>query len=121
MQATWVVTAVALAGAAFMLRFLIALLREGASSVCYLVVPVRRGPKKVVHLKAVRGVYFDDDCRAAESDRSARYLNLLEDEHYAKGKYSSGLIAVDVGPISDGLWRRSIHPGRGNVFRQHWF
>jgi hypothetical protein len=46
MWATWVVAAIALAAAAFMLRFLIALLREGAPSVCYWVVPVRREPKR---------------------------------------------------------------------------
>jgi hypothetical protein len=42
MWAAFAVAAVALAGTAFMLRFLIALLREGAPSVCYWVVPVRR-------------------------------------------------------------------------------
>ncbi len=46
MWATWVVAAIALAAAAFMLTFLIALLREGAPSVCYWVVPVRREPRK---------------------------------------------------------------------------
>jgi len=43
MWASWGIAAVALAGAAFMLRFLIALLREGAPSVSYCVVPVTRG------------------------------------------------------------------------------
>ncbi len=43
MWAALVVAGVALAGTAFMLRFLFALLREGAPSVCYWVVPVRRG------------------------------------------------------------------------------
>lgn len=45
MWATWGVAAVALTAVAFMLRFLIALLLEGAPSVCYWVVPVRREPK----------------------------------------------------------------------------
>ena len=35
MWAAWVIAAIALAGAAFMLRFMMALLREGAPSVCY--------------------------------------------------------------------------------------
>jgi hypothetical protein len=46
MWATGVVAAIALAAAAFMLTFLIALLREGAPSLCYWVVPVRREPKR---------------------------------------------------------------------------
>src|ERR1022692_2484571 len=46
MWATWVVAAIALAAVAFMLTFLIALLREGAPSVCYRVVPVRREPER---------------------------------------------------------------------------
>jgi hypothetical protein len=45
MWAGWVVAAIALAATAFMLRFLIALLREGAPSVCYWVVPVREEPQ----------------------------------------------------------------------------
>jgi hypothetical protein len=45
MWAAWVVAAIAWAGAAFMLRFLIALLRESAPSVWYWVVPVRRDPR----------------------------------------------------------------------------
>ncbi len=46
MWPAWVIAAIALAGAAFMFRFLMALLRERAPSVCYWVVPVRPGPRK---------------------------------------------------------------------------
>jgi hypothetical protein len=46
MFATWGIAAIALAAAAFMLRFLIALLREGAPSVCYWVLPHHQDPKK---------------------------------------------------------------------------
>ncbi len=46
MWAPWVAAAIALAAVAFMLTFLIALLREGAPSVCYWVVPVRREPRR---------------------------------------------------------------------------
>ena len=46
MWAAWVVAAIALAAAAFMLSFLMALLREGAPSVCYWMVPVRRKLEK---------------------------------------------------------------------------
>ena len=48
MWASWGIAAVALAGAAFMLRFLIALLGEGAPSVSYCVVPVTRGTEKQI-------------------------------------------------------------------------
>ena len=48
MWAAWVVAAIALAGCGFMLRFLIAMLREGAPSVCYWIVPVRRGPEREI-------------------------------------------------------------------------
>ncbi len=41
MWETWIVAAIALAAAAFMLKFLIALLSEGAPAVCYWVVAVR--------------------------------------------------------------------------------
>jgi hypothetical protein len=78
----------------------------------------RRGPKKEVHLKALRGIYFGEDCRATESDRSAGCVELLENETYAKEKSSSGFIALDVRPIA-GLGWRAIHPTRGNIFREH--
>ena len=119
MWPAWVIAAIALAGAAFMLRFLMALLREGAPSVGYWVVPVRRGPqKKEVHLEALRGIYFDDDCRATENHRSAGCVELLERENYAKEEFSSGLIALDVRSIA-GIDSRSIRPKRGHIFREH--
>jgi hypothetical protein len=43
-----VFAAIALAAAAFMLRFLIALLREGSPSVCYWVVPGRQGEGEIL-------------------------------------------------------------------------
>src|SRR5271154_1637064 len=95
MWTAWVVAAIALAGAAFMLRFLIALLREGPPSVCCWVVPARGAPEKECHQKAVRGIYFDGNCRAAR-DGSARCEGLLEKESYANEEFHSGLIAFDV-------------------------
>jgi len=118
MWAAWVVAAIALAGAAFMLRFLMALLREGPPSVCYWVVPVRRAPEKGCHLIALRGIYFDDDCRAMRGGSTCSG-ELLENEKYANGKVSSGLIAFDVRSIA-GFDSRSIHPRRGQIFRGHW-
>ena len=93
-----------------MLRFLIALLREGAPSVCYRVVMVGREPEKDEPLRVLRGIYFDDDSRATEGDRGDYRCELLENEHYAKEKRTSGLIALEVHPVSVGLGWRSIHP-----------
>jgi hypothetical protein len=120
MWAAWVVVAIAWAAVAFMLRFLIALLREGEPSVCFWVVPVHRERKKNEHLKVVRGIYSDDDCRATERDRTASCAELLENQDYANEDCSSGLIALDVRHVSKRLGRRSIHPRRGDVFREHW-
>jgi hypothetical protein len=57
MWASLVIAAVALAGAAFMLRFLIALLRDRAPSVCYCVVPVRPELKR---REVLRSDWMDD-------------------------------------------------------------
>jgi hypothetical protein len=118
MWAAWVVAAIALAGAGFMLRFLIAILREGAPSVCYWVAPACQAPEKTQHLDVLRGIYFDETCSAAEIDRSAHYLDLLENDNYAKEECDSGLIALDVPPASARVGWRSIDPSRGFVFRE---
>jgi hypothetical protein len=120
MWAAWVVAAIALAATAFLLRFLIALLRESAPPVCYWLVPVRREPGKKGHLKGVRGIYFDDDCRATESYCSDYRLELMGNEHHAEGKCASNLITLAVRPVPDNVVWRSIEPSRGNVFRGRW-
>jgi hypothetical protein len=117
MWAALVVAAVALAALAFMLMFLIALLRDGAPSVCYWAVPVRRELYRPVH-GALSANCVEDDCRALECNRGEYDVELLEKENYAKAECSSGLIALDV-PASDGLGWRSIRQRRGSVFRQH--
>ena len=116
MWPAWVVAAIALAAAAFMLRFLIALLREGAPSVCYWVVPVRRGQEKEVHLKALGGIYFEDECCATHPDDY--HLEFLENEGHAEEKYDSGVIALDGRPADARLGWRSIYSSRGYGFRQ---
>jgi hypothetical protein len=117
MWPSWIIAAIALAGTAFMLRFLMALLREGAPSICYGVVPVRQAPKKEVHLKTLRGIYFDDDRRATENHCSAGCVELLERENYAKEEFSSGLIALDVRSFAC-VDSRSIRQNRGHIFRE---
>ena len=117
MWTAWVVAAIALAGAAFMLRFLMALLREGPPSVCYWVVPERWGPQKEAQLKALHGIYFDDDCHTAR-DGGTCSGELLENENYAKEEISSGLIALDVRSIA-GVDSRSIYARRAQIYREH--
>jgi len=120
MWATWVVAGVALAGVAFMLRFLAALLREGTPSVCYWVVQVRQETAKERPLQALRGIYLDDDGRATKSDRGDNRCELLENEHYAKEKRTAGFVALRVHPRLVGFGRRSIGPKRVDAFRKPW-
>ena len=121
MWAAWIVAAIALAGAAFMIRFLIASLDEGAPSVWYWVAPVRTAPEKKGHLRVLCRICFDDDCRATESGRGDYGLELVENKNYAKEECSSDLIALDVRPVSNRFGWCSINPGRGYVFREHRF
>jgi hypothetical protein len=120
MWAAWAVAAIAFAATAFMLRFLIALLRESAPSVCYWLVAVRPEPEKERHPKVLRGIYFDDDCRATASDHGDYRLELMENEHDAEKKRTSGLITLAVRPVPDNVVWRSGQPSRGNVFRGSW-
>jgi hypothetical protein len=110
MFAASVVAVVALAAVGFMLWFLTALLSEGAPSVCYWAVPVSRELKKEEQPKVLRGVYFDDDCLARENERGD---HRVENEYHAKEKCTSGLIALDVRPVSDSLGWGSVHARRG--------
>jgi hypothetical protein len=118
MWTAWVVAAIALAGALFMLRFLMALLSEEPPSVGYWVVPMRRAPEKERHLAALRGMYFDGDYRGLSD--GAGCGELPERENYAKEEFHSGLIAFDafdVRPVA-GFESGSIHPRRGRIFRE---
>jgi hypothetical protein len=118
MWGAWLVATIALAAATFMLGFLIALLREGAPTVCYWVVPVRGRIEKKHHLKVLSSIYVDEDCRARENKRSDYDSDLLENENYAQEECSSGLIALDVRFVG-GLGWRPIYSRRGSIFREH--
>jgi hypothetical protein len=109
--------AIMLVGGAFLVWFLLALLRELAPPVCYWVVPAGRRPEKQRDLAVLRGIYADEDCRAPEGDRDYR-PELLENENYAKEKCASGLIALDVRSISASMDWRSIHTRRVYGFRE---
>ena len=103
MWATWVVAAIALAATAFMLTFLIALLREGAPSVCYWVVPVRREPKReLVEILST----------TAWTTVAGRSLSCLQRSRRATGSLQSGRCAkrrlLATGSSSD---QGSSHPG----------
>jgi len=91
-----------------MIWFLIGLVREGAPSVCYWVVPINRGRGQ--EILAV-GSHGDANCWEPEWNRSEDYLELLENESHAKQECTSGLIALDVRPASAGMGWRSIHNG----------
>ena len=112
--------AIAVTGTAFMVWFLLALLRERAPSVCYWVVPGRRRPEKHRHPGALCGIYAGEDCRAPEGKRSDYYVELLENEVYAK-ECVSGLIALDIRPVSTHLGWRSIWSRRDQVFHERRF
>lgn len=110
-------TAIALIGTGFMVWFLIGLLREWGTVVCNWIVPARRGPEKRRHLEVLHRIYADKDCRAPEGKRSDYYVELLENEGHAK-KYASGLIVLDVRPMSANLRWRSIRPSQLHTFRE---
>jgi len=116
MWAAWAIAAIALVAIAFMLGFLIALLRESAPSVCYWVVPTQRELEKKGHLKVLRGIYFDDESRSGSGDYG---FELMENENHGKQERSSNLVALDVRVASVGLGWRSIRPRRGYLFRDH--
>ncbi|MFZ0813887.1 MAG: hypothetical protein WAM78_00135 [Candidatus Sulfotelmatobacter sp.] len=100
-----VVAAIALAAAAFMLRFLIALLREGAPAVCYWVVTVRRNSE-------VDESYVDKNYHVPECSRSEWWTELLvENQDHAKEVRASSLISLDVRHVSARLGWRSIRKG----------
>jgi len=121
MWEAWMVAAIALAAASFMIRFLIALLREGEPSVCYWVAPVRGEIERETKTGEERNlgfpirIYADEDSRSIESDYGGYRLE-LEYENSAK-EYASGLIALDVPTVSASLGRRSIRKGI-DVFRE---
>jgi hypothetical protein len=118
MWAAWIVAAVALLAAAFMLRVLVAFLSERPPSVFYWVVPVRSEGHRGM-FEAWSANYVEVDCQTAECDSREYYDELLENGNYAKQECSSGLIVFNVRAVSDGLGWRSIPTKRGHVFREH--
>jgi hypothetical protein len=118
MWAAWIVAAIALAGAAFMLRVLFAFLAEDVPAVCYWVVPARTEALSEV-VGARSHDHVDEDYRIAGCKYGEYYEELLENDNYEKE--CSGLIALDVRAISGGFGRRSIRSRPGLFFRDHGF
>ena len=123
MGAASVVAAVGFGAAAFMLRVLMGLLREGAPSVCYRVVRVCRKLKKGEDPEALGRIYVDESYRATEANRSAPYRGVLEKENHDEGRYGQGLIAIDVRDFAGRADRCAINSKHNAVLRQHrfWF
>ena len=119
MNAAFVVAAIGFGAAAFMLRFLIALLREGTPSVCYWVVPSRRQSWKEVW----RDTDVEDDYRWQSAGTGINAGKFLGKQNYAKGKYELGLITVDDHIISSELGWRTIDSRHCLLFRERrpWF
>jgi hypothetical protein len=120
MWAAWVVAAIALAGAGFMLWFLMALLRDCAPSGRYWVASVCKERKKERHLGKLGGIYVRENSRATETGGGGDYrLGLVGNENHAKEECASSLVTLDVRPVSEGMGGRSIHSKRGYVFPPH--
>jgi hypothetical protein len=123
MGAASIVAAVGFGAAAFMLSFLMALLREGAPSVGYRVVPVHWKLEKEKDLEALDRIYVDETCRATEANRSPSYRGVLEKEKHDEGRRGQGLIAIDVRNVSGGADWRAINAQHNVVLgqRRFWF
>jgi len=118
METAWVIPAIALTGAGFMLWFLIALLRESPPSVCYWVAQVPGKCEKGKDLVGLRRIYVDENCRATAANRSECYRQLPENENRETERCKSGLITVDVRALSDRLGWSAIHTKRSYSFRE---
>jgi hypothetical protein len=105
---------IALAGTAFLAWFTLGLLREIRPSTSFLVVAVRREPESEIP-EALSGL---GNGPTMECEQSAYSVKLLENQGYAK-KYTSGLIAIDVRPVSASLGWRSIRAKHIYAFRGH--
>jgi hypothetical protein len=103
MWEAWAVAAIALTAAAFMLRFLIALLREGAPAVCFWIVAARCNQEPDARI---------ENCDVPECNGSVHWSELfVEKQDYAKEVRTSGLISLDVRSVSASLGGRSIRKG----------
>ena len=95
MGTAWIVGAIAFGGAVFMLRFLLALLREGGPAARYWAAPERQNPQ-IEHLQFLRIAYDVGECHAKRRSRSSLAAGSLEGQNHAKGMHGSGLIDINV-------------------------
>jgi hypothetical protein len=88
-----------------MLRFLIALLREGTPAVCYWAVAERQ------NLQTVQ-IYVDENYDVPECDLGVCWPELsVENEDHAKEVRVSGLYSLDVHYVSGSHGWRSVRKG----------
>jgi hypothetical protein len=104
MWAAWVIAGIALAGVAFMLRFLIALLGEGAPSVCYWVMPAR--PRAEREILATHGGDGSENDWQALSGQPAMEVAVQGDSRRVK-----------LGGILAQRWSQTRWPGGQIVVR----
>ncbi len=108
--------AFALAGSAFMVWFLMGLLRDGQPFVCYLIVPTPRGQEMRL-FEAIDANDVDDDWPSREC-RGLYRLELLENlENESHAKATAGLIALDVHSAPASLGWSSIR-NQARAFRE---
>lgn len=107
MWASVVVAAIALAAAAYMLRFLMALLFEDGPSICYLVLPSYRELDTEKSSSSLRRIDFDEKCRATEVSGNTSD-DLLGKRNYVEENYFSGRIVFDVRSVSNGCGGRTV-------------
>ena len=108
--------AFALAGSAFMVWFLMGLLRDGQPSVCYWIVPIQRDPETSL-FQAMDANDVDDYWPSPECSGLYR-LELLENlENESHAKATAGLIALDVHSAPASLGWSSIR-NQARAFRE---
>jgi hypothetical protein len=120
MDAAWVVAAIGVGGAMFMLWFLSALLREGALSFRNWAAPKRQGLQRelqIKHLQLLRIAYDGGVCLQAGSNGSYGAVELSENENHEKDE-DSALITLDVRVVSGKRSWRTIHPKPIYVLRE---
>jgi hypothetical protein len=99
-------------GTAFMVWFLVALLREGALSILQWNVAARWEPEKERHLVGMRSIYAGETTACVvESHNGYAYSQILEKEVYAK-ECARGLFAFDIRFVSGAVGGRSIQARR---------
>ena len=124
MWAASVFVAIAFVGSGFMVWFLVGLLREGAPSVCYWVVPaiMTPGVRMASHGVSNHGMILhaiSEDGREEQNSPSAEGQELLENGIYVQEDSGSNLVSLDVRPPGAGVGGRAINHSGARILREH--